>query len=227
MPTRRSLYMLLTCAIIATIYHEHILAERTQYSTASLKNLGQHPFGPLFCCFPLHVTWYWGAFQLQWWASFHQITVYSLNHHRSPHIGLVSAFHLIKAYTWLFSDRKCGYALDVNGGMWYKNTISKNWWRDKMAAISQAMFWNAFSWMKMYEFCLRCHQSLFPRVQLTIFQHWFRQWFGVVQATRHYMNQWLLVYWRIYESPGINELMAFNNQFTDFMSYRYSLTSML
>ena len=33
---------------------------------------------------------------------------------------------------------------------------------------------NAFSWMKMYDFRLRFHWSLFLRVQLTISQHWFR-----------------------------------------------------
>ena len=33
---------------------------------------------------------------------------------------------------------------------------------------------NAFSWMKMYEFCLKFHWSLFLRVQLMIFQHWLR-----------------------------------------------------
>ena len=30
---------------------------------------------------------------------------------------------------------------------------------------------NAFSWMKMHEFRVRLHWSLFPRAQLTIFQH--------------------------------------------------------
>ena len=48
-----------------------------------------------------------------------------------------------------------------------------HWDWDKMAAISQATFWSAFSWMKMYEFRLKFHWSLFPVVQLTIFQHWF------------------------------------------------------
>ena len=38
------------------------------------------------------------------------------------------------------------------------------WGRNKMAAISQTMFSNAFSWMKMCEFRLRFHWSLFPRV---------------------------------------------------------------
>ena len=49
-----------------------------------------------------------------------------------------------------------------------------HWGPDKMAAISQTTFSNAFSWMKMYEFWLRFHLSLFLRVQLTIFQHWFK-----------------------------------------------------
>ena len=44
-----------------------------------------------------------------------------------------------------------------------------HWGRDKMAAVSQIMFSNAFSWMKMFEFRLKFHWSLFLRVQLTIF----------------------------------------------------------
>ena len=33
---------------------------------------------------------------------------------------------------------------------------------------------NAFSWMKIFEFWWKFHWNLFPRVQLTIFQHGFR-----------------------------------------------------
>ena len=33
---------------------------------------------------------------------------------------------------------------------------------------------NAFSWMKMFEYRLKFHWSLFLRVQSTISQHWFR-----------------------------------------------------
>ena len=76
----------------------------------------------------------------------------------------------------------------------------------QMDAISQTTFSNAFSWMKMFEFRLKFHWSLFLRFQLTIFQHWFRYWLGAVQATSHYLNQWWLVYWRIYASLGLNEL---------------------
>ena len=48
------------------------------------------------------------------------------------------------------------------------------WGRDKMAAISQTTLSNDFSWMKRFEFRLRFYWNLLPRVQLTIFQHWFR-----------------------------------------------------
>ena len=62
--------------------------------------------------------------------------------------------------------------------------------RDKMAVIYQTTFSNAFSWMKIIKFWLKFHLSLFLRVQLTIFHHWFRWWLGAVQATSHYLNQW-------------------------------------
>ena len=58
----------------------------------------------------------------------------------------------------------------------------------------------------MFEFLFKCHWSLFLRVELTIFQHWFRWWLGAGQATSHYLNQWWLVYRRIYASLGLNEL---------------------
>ena len=48
------------------------------------------------------------------------------------------------------------------------------WGRGKSAAISQTTFSNAFSWMKMNEFRIKFHWSLFLGAQLTILQHWFR-----------------------------------------------------
>ena len=45
---------------------------------------------------------------------------------------------------------------------------------DKMAAISQMTFSNAFSWTKIFVFWSKFHWSLFLRGQLTINQHWFR-----------------------------------------------------
>ena len=47
-----------------------------------------------------------------------------------------------------------------------------HWGRDKMDTIFQT-FSNIFSWMKIYKFQIRFHWSLFPTVQLTIFQDWF------------------------------------------------------
>ena len=49
-----------------------------------------------------------------------------------------------------------------------------HWGRDKMTAVYQTTFSNAFSWMKIGEFRLRFHWSLFLWFQLTISQHWFR-----------------------------------------------------
>ena len=60
-----------------------------------------------------------------------------------------------------------------NGGINSWDPLT-HWGRDKMAAIFQTTFSNGFSWIKMYEFRLTFHWSLFLRVQLPIFQHWFR-----------------------------------------------------
>ena len=49
-----------------------------------------------------------------------------------------------------------------------------HWDWDKIDAILKTPFSNAFSWLKMYEFHLRFHWSLFQRFELTIYQHWFR-----------------------------------------------------
>ena len=49
-----------------------------------------------------------------------------------------------------------------------------HWGRDKMVAIFQTTFSNAFCLKKINKFRLRFHWSLFRRVQLAIFQQWFR-----------------------------------------------------
>ena len=51
--------------------------------------------------------------------------------------------------------------------------ILTHWGRDQIDTISQTTFSNAFSRMKMNEFRLEFHWSLFLRLELTIFQHWF------------------------------------------------------
>ena len=91
----------------------------------------------------------------------------------------------------------------TNGGI-----LLTHWGRDNMADISQTIFSNAFSWMKIYEFRLIFHWSLFLWFWLTISQHWFRQWLGADQATSHFLNQWSLAYWHIYASLGLDELIG-------------------
>ena len=54
------------------------------------------------------------------------------------------------------------------------NTQLTNRDRDKMATILPTTFSNAFSRLKIYEFPLKFLWVLFLRVQLTIFQYWFR-----------------------------------------------------
>ena len=69
----------------------------------------------------------------------------------------------------LFDYSKCGPTSAPPGPL-----LLTHWGRDKMAAISQTTLSNAFSRMKISEFWLKFHWSLFLRVWLTIFQHWFR-----------------------------------------------------
>ena len=52
--------------------------------------------------------------------------------------------------------------------------VLKHWVRDKMAAVLRTTFSNSFPWMKIFEFRLKFRWNMFPGVQLTISQHWFR-----------------------------------------------------
>ena len=57
---------------------------------------------------------------------------------------------------------------------WEPTSQLTHWGRDKIDAISQTTYSNAFSWMKMNEFRLWFHWSLFLRFKSTISHHWFR-----------------------------------------------------
>ena len=82
-----------------------------------------------------------------------------------------------------------------------------HWGQDKMDTISHTIHSNVPCSIKMFEFRIRFHWSLFLRFQLTISQHWFWWWLGADQATSHYLNQWWLVYRCIYTSLSLNELL--------------------
>ena len=67
------------------------------------------------------------------------------------------------------SSRLAGHVCNYLSRLWF-NTLRPR----RRAAISQTTLSNAFSWMIIFEFRIRLHGNLFQRVQLTIFQHWFR-----------------------------------------------------
>ena len=82
-----------------------------------------------------------------------------------------------------------------------------HWGLNNSAAIFQTIFSNRFSWMKMYQFQMIFHWSLFPRVQYTSIGSDNGLAPTRRQATSHHLNQWWLVYWRIYVSLGLHELI--------------------
>ena len=99
-----------------------------------------------------------------------------------------------------------------------------HWCRDKMVAISQTTFTNAFSWIKSYEFRLRFHWSVFLRFWLAMLQHWFRWWLGPDLGTSYYPDQCFLVYWRIYRSLGLNKLI---NYFSNICQRSYQILALM
>ena len=79
---------------------------------------------------------------------------------------------------------------------------------NKMAALSQKIFSDAFLWMKSFAFWLIFHWSLFLRVQLTITQHCLdnglalNRWQAVIWINAD------LIHWCIYAALGGDELIA-------------------
>ena len=58
-----------------------------------------------------------------------------------------------------------------------------------MVAILETLFSNAISLMKMIEFQLKYHWTLFRMISLTMGRHCFRQWLGTEQTAGHYLNK--------------------------------------
>ena len=135
-------------------------------------------------------------------------SIFILNFHHMVSIDWKSTLVQVVAWCWIGNKPACGQILTYVITHMHITPINEltHWDWDKIAVIFQTTFSNAFSWMKIYEFHLSFHWSLFLRFQLMIFQHWFRQWLGAEQATSHYLNQWWLVYWRIWASLGLNDL---------------------
>ena len=98
--------------------------------------------------------------------------------------------------------------LNISEILWHSHQghiTGNTWGRDQVSPIFQIIS-NVFSCLIMYKFWWRFHLNLFRRVQLTMFQHWFRLWLVAGQATSHYQSQCWLVYWGIYAPLGLNKL---------------------
>ena len=84
----------------------------------------------------------------------------------------------VETYRWLSEKLLNGKPLPKRTLIYcelnQRHLLLTHWSRDKMGAISQTTSSSAFSWMKILEFRLKFHWSLFLRVHLTISQHWFR-----------------------------------------------------
>ena len=92
----------------------------------------------------------------------------------SPHKGsvtrkMVPFDDVVMCKTDLFSS-----VTHLSRSRYIKSLFLTHWGLGKMAAIFQTTFSNAFSWMEVFKFRLTFHWSLFPRVHLTWFLHWFR-----------------------------------------------------
>ena len=98
---------------------------------------------------------------------------------------------------------RCGTAIIFCAGQGNQSINSlrpRQFWCHFADNIFKCIFLNI-----MWKIRWRFHWGMFLGFELTIFQHWFRSWLGTDQATSYYLNQWLLVYWRIGASRSLNE----------------------
>ena len=110
-----------------------------------------------------------------------------------PHVGPINFAPWVLTWAWMLALMCIWTSGLANSGIagnwryhWHScgiTTLVKpkcdiflitHWGRDKIAAIWQMRFSNAFSWMKMFEFCLRFQWNLFLRFEIPIFHHWYR-----------------------------------------------------
>ena len=128
------------------------------------------------CCPSLDLTAVMGAHQMHFGAALLILVLEMWFNLKSMCNVLKKPFP--KLFYMSYLSNKTG----LHRGQWWGNFLFSGGYLPQlnslrprqMDAISQTPFSNAFSWMKMFEFRLKFHWSLFPRVQLTISQHWFR-----------------------------------------------------
>ena len=71
--------------------------------------------------------------------------------------------------------------------------------------IFKRIFFNENIWIS-----IKISLKLVPKGPIKDIHAWFRQRLGAVQATSHYLNQWWLIYRRIYASRSLDELRQFH-----------------
>ena len=81
----------------------------------------------------------------------------------TQHTGLTNHQWGLVVFTWGQFHRKCSRCVCL---VWVRIPLFNTLRARQMDAISQTPFSNAFSWMKMFEYRLKFHWSLFFRVQL-------------------------------------------------------------
>ena len=86
------------------------------------------------------------------------------------------------------------------------SSILKYWSRDELADNFQATISNGFSWVDVYEFWL-IQLKFVPRYLINHIPALLQIRFGANQAVGRHLKQWWLVYWRIYVSHGLNEVI--------------------
>ena len=117
--------------------------------------------------FPLYLLPYSDVFTMTWFISIVLASIFWCVYYDLVHFHC-TCFHILMCLLWpgsfpLFSHLKLQ-------SKYFQLTHLP---LDKMAAIPQTLFSDAFSWMKSFVFWSRFHWILFLRVQLTITQHWF------------------------------------------------------
>ena len=106
---------------------------------------------------------------IDWWIKLMNHLILTTMINRSPYARETFQYH-----TTCHIKRFCQVPNARDRCLWLSNR-SEIWQACRMiAAISQTTFSDAFSGIKLLEFRLSFHFSLFLRIQLTIFQHWFR-----------------------------------------------------
>ena len=134
---------------------------------------------------------------------------------RVNHFSLKLEFWGREIFSVKWSPRLCNN--DDKGQVCFKKALAwlhqwpvshlelTHWSRDKMTAIFQETFSDGFSWMKMYEFWLKFHWSLFLRVQITLFQHCSDNGLAPNRQQAIICPNDGLLYWCIYASISLHE----------------------